>query len=154
MSCAPSTRSWKTYRSWPQAKRFPLKPRWAGSRGSDDCYQASRARFCWGDRDRFDSAGASLSFRAVLPAPGTGRRTVSPDSNSPQVGQARAPAARSAAALCLLEVRLGGDVSFLQTRCTHHRLRLPQPSIQLIRLEGAVADVEGRDEGHLLCSVL
>ena len=50
-------------------------------------------------------------------------------------------------ALASLEVAFGDDVSFLQAHNTHVAvLRLPQPSIELVRLEGAVADVEGRDE--------
>jgi hypothetical protein len=48
------------------------------------------------------------------------------------------------------------DVGFLQTNDADVAvLRLPQPPIQLVRLEGAVADVEGGDEEvHLLCCVL
>ena len=56
-------------------------------------------------------------------------------------------------ALASLEVAFGDDVGFLQAHDADVAvLRLPQPSIQLIRLEGAVADVEGRDEEvHLCC---
>ena len=50
-------------------------------------------------------------------------------------------------ALASLEVAFGHDVSFLQTHNTNIAvLRFSEPSIQLVRLEGAVADVEGRDE--------
>ena len=56
-------------------------------------------------------------------------------------------------ALAAFQVALGDDVGFLQAHDADVAvLRLPQPSIQLIRLEGAVAYIQGCDEEvHLCC---
>ena len=55
--------------------------------------------------------------------------------------------------LASLEVPVGHDVGLLQVYNANITiLRFPQPFIELVRLEGAVADVEGGDEEvHLCC---
>ena len=98
--------AWTKHRSCPQANEGflrTLKPRWCRqSRILRLLPSVTRARFCCGDSDGFDSARASCfsfscrssRFRRCRQTYGIARQQL-----TPQVGQARAPAARSAATL-------------------------------------------------------
>ena len=97
-------RTLKTRRSWPQANEGflrTLNPRWCRqSRILRLLPSVTRARFCCGDNEGFDSARASANsfscrfsrFRRCRHTYGIARQQL-----TPQVGQARAPAAKSAA---------------------------------------------------------